>query len=350
MKKRTTVGMDLGDKSHEVCVVGRRGEVVCREQVMNTKESVLKFFKRYKRARVAMETGTHSPWISRELKALGCDVLVADARKLEAISGSVRKSDVRDAEMLARLAQSDQVLLCPIEHRGREAQEALAIIKARDLLVGCRTKLINHVRCTVKSMGERLPSWGGDTFGTKAKEALPKGLSPALMPMVEEIEALTCRIKAYDRQIAKVAEKQYPEANRLSQVPGVGPITSLAFVLLLEDASRFKKSRTVGAYVGLTPRRDQSGQMDKQLRITKCGDVLMRRLLVGCAQYILGQHGAECDLSRFGHKLAERGGKNAKRRAVVAVARKLAVLLHHLWIKSDTYDPDYLKNQQKKAA
>ena len=128
-------------------------------------------------------------------------------------------------------------------------------------------------------------------------------------------------------------------------------ITALAFILTLERADRFKKSRDVGSYVGLTPKRDQSGQSDKQLGITKAGNAELRRLLVGCAQYILGYYAKDCDLRRVGLKLAARGGKNAKRRAVVAVARKLAVLMHHLWATGETYDPFFQRNaKQKKVA
>ncbi len=127
-------------------------------------------------------------------------------------------------------------------------------------------------------------------------------------------------------------------------------MTALSFVLVLEDSGRIENSRSVGPFLGLTPKRDQSGQTDKQLRITKAGNAYLRRLLVQCAQYILGEFGPDCDLRRFGLKLAERGGKNAKRRAVVAVARKLAVVMHHLWKVGGDYDPLHQRNRKVSAA
>ena len=350
MEKDTTIGLDLGDKTNEVCVLDAAGEVTLRKTLVNTKDSVVKFFKQYKGAVVAMEVGTHSPWIARELEGLGCEVLVGNARKLRAIWAAKNKSDVRDAEMLARIARVDRALLYPVHHRGLEAQQDMAVLKARDALVTARSALVNHVRSTIKTVGCRIPKCSTDSFARRARESLTEGLLPALLPVIEEIETLTTRIRGYDKQIPALIEQSHPEAKRLSQVPGVGPVTSLGYVLCLEEASRFKKSRTVGAYLGLTARRDQSGQTDKQLRITKAGDEFLRRLLVGCAQYILGPFGADCDLRRFGQKLAARGGKNAKRRAVVAVARKLSVLLHRLWVTGAEYDPEYRKNAMKKAA
>jgi transposase len=350
MNEGTTIGMDLGDKSHEVCVLNTSGEVVMRRQVTNTKEMVVKFFKPYDGAVVVVETGTHSPWIARELEALGCTVLVGNARKLRAIWMAKHKSDVHDAEMLARIARVDRAVLYPVHHRGEAAQQDLAVLKARDILVATRSDLVNHVRSTVKASGHLIAKCSTDSFAGRARVGVPPGLMSALLPVIEEIEAITVRIRAYDKQIVDLIEKRHPDAMLLSQVPGVGPVTSLGYVLSLEEADRFKKSRLVGAYLGLTPRRDQSGQTDKQLRITKAGDEYVRRLLVGCSHYILGSFGPDCDLRRFGLKLAARGGKNAKRRAVVAVARKLSVLLHRLWVTGAEYDPDYRENSVKKAA
>lgn len=350
MKKNTTVGMDLGDKTHEICVLDATGKVVVREPIGNTKASLGKFFKGYKGAVVVMEAGTHSPWISRELESLGCEVLVGNARKLRMIWKAKNKSDVRDAEMLARIARVDRTLLYQVHHRSAEAQADLAILKARDALVGTRADLVNHVRSTVKGTGHRINKCSTEAFARIAPESIPEGLRSALFPVIEVIEAMSAQIRIYDREIPVLIEQRHPQAKRLSQVPGVGPVTSLGFVLSLEEPDRFKKSRSVGAYLGLTARRDQSGETDKQLRITKAGDEYVRRLLVGCSHYILGAFGPECDLRRFGLKLAARGGKNAKRRAIVAVARKLAVLLHRLWATGAEYDPEYRKNSVKQAA
>jgi len=350
MKNNITVGMDLGDKNHEVCILDADGKVLLRKQITNTKEALKKFFKGYKGAVVVMEAGTHSPWISRLLEELGCEVLVGNARKLRMIWSADNKNDVRDAEMLARIGRMDRALLYPIHHRGEAAQQDLAVLKARDQLVSVRADLVNHVRSTVKGTGCRINKCSTEAFARKSVESIPDGLRPALLPVIEAIEGLSEKIRAFDKEIATRMEERHPEAKRLSQVPGVGPVTSMGFVLTVEDPSRFKKSRSVGPYLGMTARRDQSGKTDKQLRITKSGDEYTRRLLVGCSHHILGPFGAEGELRRFGLRLAARGGKNAKRRAIVAVARKLGVLLHRLWVSGEAYDPEYLKQKKPQNA
>jgi transposase len=286
-----------------------------------------------------MEVGAHSRWASHLLTELGHDVLVANARKLRAIYHNPRKSDRADAETLARLGRLDPTLLSPIHHRSPQAQADLAVLRSRDAIVRCRTLLINHARDIVKASGSRLPSCSADSFAHKTAPHIPDPLRPALAPILDTIASLTKQIRAYDRQIATLCQENYPETRQLRSIDGVGPLTSLAFLLTLESPERFTRSRDVGAALGLVPKRDQSGDRDPQLRITKTGDGYMRRLLVGSAQYILGPFGPDCDLRRWGLKLAERGGKNAKKRAVVAVARKLAILLHCLWKNGTTYDP-----------
>lgn len=335
-----TIGMDLGDRFHHYCLLDRDGEIIDEGRIASTSGALKNFFEQREPARVALEAGTHSPWISRLLEAMGHQVLVGNPRKLRMIYASMKKSDVRDAQMLARIARFDPKLLSPIHHRGRRAQAHLAVMKSRDQLLSARTALINHARGLVKSLGERLPSCSAASFHKKTRDDVPKDLQPALGPIFQTIEDLTLRIKGMDKQIGALCEKQYPETEQLRAIQGVGPLTSLAFVLTLEEAARFKKSRDVAVYLGLVPRRDQSGAVDKQLRITKAGDMFLRRLLVSCAHYILGAHGEDCDLRRWGLGLCERGGKNAKRRAVVATARKLSVLLHALWREDATrYEP-----------
>ena len=154
------------------------------------------------------------------------------------------------------------------------------------------------------------------------------------------IGSLTETIRDYERRIERVCKESYPrETGLLQQVPGVGALTSLTFVLTLEDPDRFETSRAVGAYLGLVPAQERSGERDPQKRISKEGDEMLRRLLVSSAHYILGPFGPDSDLRRHGEKIAGRGGKNAKKRAVVAVARKLSVLLHRLWITGEAYEP-----------
>lgn len=350
MKRDTVIGMDMGDKSNRICVLDEDGGIVRECDILNTRAAIRVFFKGYEGALVAMETGTHSGWVSRELEGMGLRVLVGNARKLRAIWESDEKSDEHDAQMLARIARFDQKLLRPIHHRGEEVERDLVFIKARNQLVEVRTKLVVHVRCMIKGTGERLPSCSAESFHKVAREHVPEELLPVLLPIIETLESVTEQIKGYDKRIKWMSEEKYPETKCLTQVKGVGPVTALGYVLMLEEHERFKKSRTVGAYFGLRPRRDQSGETDKQLRITKAGNTYMRQLLVGCAHYIMGPFGEDSDLKRYGERIAARGGKNAKKRAVVAVARKLAVLLHSLWRDQSEYVPLYKDSQKKKAA
>jgi len=343
------IGLDLGDKHSHLATLDQGGELIEETRVPTTKASFRRKFSTLPACRVAMEVGAHSRWASHLLEELGHEVLVANARKLRAIYHNPRKDDRADAEILARLARLDPNLLSPIHHRSPQAQADLAVIRSRDALVRSRTLLINHVRGIVKSFGDRLPSCSANYFAKKVASDIPKPLRPALMPILETVASLTQQIRLCDHRIVTLCQEQYPEVELLQPVAGVGALTSLAYVLTLEDPQRFKKSREVGPALGLVPRRDQSGGHDPQLRITKTGDTYLRRLLVGSAQYILGPFGPDCDLRRWGLMLAERGGKNAKKRAVVGVARKLAVLLHHLWKTGEVYDPFYLARQHDRA-
>jgi len=334
-----TIGVDLGDRWSRLCVLDEHGEVCEEGRIATTVHAMRKRFSTEVPCRVVIEVGTHSPWVQHLLQRLGHDVITAHTQSVRLIYGGTSKDDRLDAERLARLARVDPKLLHPIRHREGAVQADLAVIRGRHVLVGCRTKLVNHVRGIVKSMGLRLPRCSSESFSRRALEELPKELKPVLLPVLETIAAVTRKIRQYNRRIENLASEQYPETEVLRQVPGIGPVTALSFVLTLEDPARFRSSRSVGAYLGLRPRRSQSGDTDPELRITKAGDHDLRRLLVGAAQYILGPFGPDTDLRRWGLALAARGRKNAKKRAVVAVARKLAVLLHRLWITAEVYEP-----------
>jgi transposase len=341
-----TIGMDLGDKNNAVYVLDKSGREELSDTIDNNADAIRVFFSQYPGATVAIEAGTHSPWISRQLTSMGCKVLVGNPRKLRVIWDSNDKSDGRDANMLARVARFDPELLYPINHRGEQAQIDLELLQARDILVKNRSSLINHIRGSVKSLGGRLPSCSAESFHRQAGDHLAEELRETIKPLLTVLEQMTTQIKSFDQQIDKISRERYPETELLRAIKGVGPLTSLAFILTLEDPTRFDKSRQVGSFLGLTPRRDQSGEIDKQLRITKAGNPYLRRLLVSAGQYILGPFGEECDLRRFGLRLAARGGKNAKRRAVVAVARKLSVLLHRLWLHGEVYNPCHASKPQ----
>lgn len=333
------VGLDLGDRYSEVYVVDGAGQMIEAGRLPTSSSALQKRFGHSPPCRIGLEAGTHSGWVSRLLQRLGHEVVVADARRLRLIYQNERKTDRADAEYLARLVRLDPQLLSPVHHRGPQSQADLALLRARDGLVRARTKLINQARGLVKSIGGRLPGCSTESFHRRAVEAVPPELQPALSPLLAAVCELSQQIRAYDQQVEKMAAERYPETHYLRQLPGVGALTALAFVLTLEDPRRFRKSREVGPSLGLVPKQRQSSGHDPQLRITKTGNGYLRRLLVGSAQYLLGPFGRDTDLRRWGLALAARGGKNAKKRAIVAVARKLAVLLHHLWISGEVYQP-----------
>ena len=334
-----TIGLDVGDKHCYFAAINAKGEFVDEGRVGTTPKALQKLFEMFTDARVVLETGTQSAWITELLEKLGHTPIVAHARKVEAIYSNSKKTDRVDAKMLARLGRVDVELLSPIRVRGRRERKALAVLRARDDLVTVRTQLVNHVRSVVKTWGSRIKDIGPRTFGNNALEQIPEDLKPALAPLVETIAAVTKKIRALDRLVEKISEEQYPETKLLRQVPGVGPITALAFVLVIGDPRRFPNARAVGSYLGVVPRLDESGNSSPELSITKQGDGFLRRLLVGSAQYILGPFASDSDLRDFGLAIAARGRKNAKRKAVVATARKLTVLLYTLWVTGDTYNP-----------
>ena len=342
MKNNITIGMDLGDQNHVVVVLDEDGDEIEMKTIRNTELSLKKFFSQYDSATVAIEAGTHSPWISRLLKEIGCTVYVGNPRKLRIIWDSYDKSDQRDARILAMVCRVEPRLLWPIQHRDRQSYADLGIIKARDALIKNRVRLITHIRSVTKTCGCRIPKCSTGSFSKRAPEYIPSELQNCLEPLISTVDQLTRQVKELNRQIHKLC-KRYPEADKLLKVPGVGPVTAMAFVLTIEDPHRFTKSRQVGAFLGLTPKRDQSGKCDKQLRITKAGNTYLRSLLVSCGQYIIGPFGPESDLREYGIAIAVRGGKNAKKRAAVAVARKLAVLLHQLWVSDHPYTAFYKK-------
>ncbi len=335
----SATGLDVGDKYSHYCIVGEDGAVREEGRIRTTPQALEEHFAPLGRSRIALEVGTHSPWISRVLRGCGHEVYVANPARLRLIYTRPRKNDRADAEALARLARLDPRLLAPVRHRGEQAQNDLARLRARDALVAARTKLVNHVRGASKAVGGRLPRCSTESFPAKALEAVPATLLPAISPLLSAITTLSGEIRGFDREIEELAARRYPETALLEQVPGVGPVTGLRYVLTLEDPLRFRNSRSVAFYLGLTPRQTQSGDQDPERRIHKAGDRALRSLLVQCAHRMLGPFGADSDLRRWGLAVACRGRKNAKKRAVVAVARKLAVLLHRLWVSGEAYEP-----------
>ncbi len=331
-------GVDVGDRYCSMCFLDESGEVVERTRVRTTVGALRGAFAHRKPLRVAIEVGTHSRWISRLLLELGHEVHVANARKVRAIYESDAKTDSADAEMLARLVRVDPKLLSPVRHRREDRARALAVVRSRDGLVRARTLLINHVRGAIKPVGGRVKHCSSESFARHAPEQIPAELRAVLEPVVEQIGQLTRTIRQLDRQVEELCDR-FPDAQKLREIPSVGPVTAVTFVLTVDDPHRFRNARMIGPYLGLCPRRKQSGREDPQLRITKAGDSYLRKLLVGCAQHTLGPFGKDSALRRWGLRRVGSGDRIAKKKAVVGVARRLAVVMLHLWTSGETYQP-----------
>src|SRR5215471_2643995 len=337
--QQLTIGLDLGDRSSWYCVLDEAGRAVLEQRLSTTPKAMREVFGGMPRSRVALETGMHSPWVSRLLSELGHEVIVAHARNVRLIGESRKKDDRLDAQTLARLARIDPALLSPVKHRSAKAQADLTLIRARAGLVRARTALVNTARGLAKSYGERLRGCNVRNMNPEKAEGLSPELQRALEPLLSAIEAVSDRICECNERIEALAQQSYPQVALMKQIKGVGTLIALTFLLTLEDAHRFRKSRDVGCYLGLQPGRRNSGQSEPQMHISKEGDPYLRTLLVQGAQHILGPFGPDCDLRRWGLRLAERGGRSGKKRAIVATARKLAVLLHHLWVSGEVYEP-----------
>jgi transposase len=347
-QERLTVGLDLGDRSSRYCILNEAGEVASEGALPTTRTGIDSLFKKMPSSRVALEVGTHSPWVSRQVSALGHEVIVANPHKVKLITRSVRKNDRIDARQLARLARVDPKLLSPIRHRGEEAQADLAVIRARAELMEARTGLINCARGLAKAMGERLKPCDAEQVKASLGEGLKREVQGAILPLLKSVESLSQQIREYDRQIAEMA-KRHPEVELLTAVYGVGTLIGMTFVLTIEDPERFAHSRDVGCFLGLQPRQRESGASQPELGITKAGDRLLRSYLVQAAHCQLRRGAPDSDLRGWGLGKLESGGKNAKRRVLVAMARKLAVLLHRLWATGEVYEPLYNRQAAEAA-
>ena len=363
-EQRMTVGLDLGDRTSRYCILDEAGEKASEDKLPTTKAGLDLVFGKMPPCRIALEVGTHSPWVSRHLAAMGHEVIVANAHKVKLITQSVKKNDRMDAEQLARLARVDPKLLSPIQHRGPEAQGDLAVIRARAALVDARTELINSARGLAKPMGERLKKCDADLVKESLADGMGEAVQAVIGPMLKSVEAISKEIGEYDQKIEGIA-KRYPEMKVLTQVHGVGTLIALTYILTIEDAQRFEHSRDVGPYLGLTRKQRDSGDSEPELGISKAGDQLLRRLLVQGAHCILRQGAPDSDLRAWGMARLQNGGKdgskngkngknqkgskNAKKKTIVAIARKLAVLLHRLWVTGEVYDPLYNRKAAEAA-
>ena len=357
-KQRLTVGLDVGDRTSRYCILDEAGEKVSEDKLPTSETGLQCLFGKMAPCRIALEVGTHSPWVSRQLAGMGHEVIVANPHKVKLITQSVKKNDRLDAEQLARLARVDPKLLSPIRHRGEQGQAELAVIRARAELVDTRTGLINCARGMVKPMGERLKRCDADQVTEKLADGLGAALQKVIRPLLKCVEEISKQIGVYEEKLEEI-KKRYPEVELLTQVWGVGTLIGLTYILTIEDAQRFQRSRDVGPYLGLTRKRRDSGDSEPELRISKAGDELLRRYLVQGAHCILRQGAPDSDLKVWGSRLQnggkqinqkkQKGSKTAKKKAVVAVARKLAVLLHRLWVTGEVYDPHYNRKAAEAA-
>ncbi len=251
-KPEKVVGLDLGDRHSHYCILTSSGEVMEEGRIQTTAASLEKHFGSEARMRIALEAGTHSPWVSRLLKGYGHQVIVANPRKIPSLRRSKSKNDRNDARQLARMAAFDPELLHPIEHRSAERQQDLNLIHTRSVLVRARTMLINSMRGLVKSTGGRLPACSSEAFPEKVPAAVPPALKAACAPLLEQIAQINQTIAAMDKQIDGL-EKKYPEIAILRTVPGVGPVVAACYALTLDSPQTMPTNRQAGAYLGLRP-------------------------------------------------------------------------------------------------
>lgn len=344
-----TIGLDLGSTSSQCAVYGANSERIEERKLSTTRDAVTNLLKRYPGARLVIEASTPARWIHNLATELGHEVIVANPRNIPIITASTRKCDRNDARLLAELGQIKPELLSPVRLRADHYQLVRTLLFARAQLVKQRSALVTFVRSEVKETGGRcLPSCSTVCFAKKSRALIPAILAPSINPMLDLLDVLSSSIDQYDKQIEQLSTEKYPETQLVRQVHGVGPLIALAYVATIGGPERFAKSRAVGAYFGLVPRISQSGKSNPELSITKTGDRYMRTLLVSAATRILGPHGEDSDLKRYGERIIAQGGKRAKSRARIAVARKLAVLLHRLLATAEVYEP--LRNSEDCAA
>ena len=341
-------GLDIGDKECQACGRDKSGKVVLERKVKTSRAGLEGTFKALAPCRIVVEAGSQTRWIAKALLDMGHEVKVVDPRRMRRIYESDNKSDVRDARELSEAALDRWERLPEVRLRSKESQEKLSVLRTRDTLVRARTRLVNTARSLLKQYGIKVPKCEPEAFPKRASGLVPEELLVAGKALLEQIRLLNAQVKGLDGWIESQSA-QDARIRCLRQIPGIGRVTAAAFVWTIDDPYRFKRSRSVGAYLGLRPKREQSGETDKQLPITKAGNRYLRALLVSAAQGIMRKKSKDTALKRFGLRLAERGGKRAKKIAAVALARKLAVLLHHLWVTGEAYEP-FPEMRAKRAA
>jgi len=334
-----TIGLDLGKRFSHALVVRSDGKILVDQRITTCRAEFVEFFGQWEGADVVFEVGPQALWTNALLLELGHNALAVNPRELPQIYKTKKKTDRIDARKLVKARFSQELPL--VELRDLDKHADLAVIRTRIVFVEQRTKLVNHARSVCSSFGLNLPKCDAAYFHRHVRDKIPEELKDSLIPVIDELESLNATIKRLDKKIDKLSEQKYPETRPLKTVPGIASLTALAFVLTLHNSKRFGSSRLVGSYLGLVPKLDQSCTSNPQLRITKSGDPYLRKLLVTAAHHVLGARGSDSALRRYGHRICAEGSNNrgAKKRAVVAVARKLGVLLHHVWQTGEHYTP-----------
>ncbi len=324
------VGMDVSLKETSICVVDDSGEIVSEGTVISEPEAIAGFIeeKADGAKRIGLETGPTSTWLWHELRALGLPVICIDARHAKAaLSMQINKSDRNDAVGLARIMQCGWYK--EVQVKRLSCHEIRAVLNSRAQLVKIKRDLENQIRGLLKNLGLRIGKAGGNVFSHRVEELVADQslLQEAVRPLLAVRESVRREIADLHRKLLGLARED-EDIRRSMTVPSIGPITALAFHSAIDDPTRFRRSRSVGAYVGLTPRRHASGEVDWSGRISKCGDRMLRTYLFEAAGVLLTRVPQWCKLKAWGHRLWKRiGFKKAK----IAVARRLAVILHRMW-------------------
>lgn len=333
------IGFDLGDENSHYCLISAEGEVELRGKVPTERTALSELIMRLPPARMVLEASTQSHWVAALMRSLDREVYVANPRRIPLLTQSSRKTDRNDAEILARIGRLDVQLLSPVHERSEICMRLRASLRARSLLVRSRVRVVNSIRSTLKVFGHKPLSCAPEYVAARILPTVPSDLRPTLEPLFATLQTLNEQIKGFDEHLVASCDQHFPETGVLRQVRGVGPLVALAFITAIGDPRRFKDSRCVGSYLGLTPKSHQSGSSDPRLRISKEGDGTVRSLLVTAATHIMRRSAPDSDLKQFAKRIAASGTPRDKGRARIAVARKLAVLLHRLWLTGEVYEP-----------
>ena len=331
------VGLDVSLKQTSICVVDQTGSVV-REGVVDSDPEAIAEFVRAKApgvVRIGIETGPTTTWLWTELKRLDLPVICIDARHAKAVlKMQINKSDRNDAAGIARIMQTGWFK--EVRVKDLDSHAVRALLASRALLVKIKRDLENQVRGLLKNLGLVIGRAKFNVFAVRAEELIEgrPELVAAVRPLLKARHAIEQQVDDLDRKVRKLARYD-AQVRRFMTAPGVGPITALCFKATIDDPARFKRSRSVGAYVGLTSRRHASGGVDWSGRISKCGDAMLRMYLFEAAGVLLTRVQKWSALKAWGTRLVKRNGL---RKAKVAVARKLAVILHRMWIEGTEFN------------